>query len=86
MTLSGLLRQWYLSSVEGLWADLMIINGTFFPGNQSNVKLTFTGPSLLQVDQRPHSQGHPRRRTVTTSIVGFNNGHIRKNLTQNGKP
>ena len=29
---------------------------------------------------------HPRRRNVTTSMVGFINGHICKNLTQNGEP
>ena len=27
---------------------------------------------------------HPRRRNVTTSMVGLKNGHIRKYLTQNG--
>ena len=30
--------------------------------------------------------GHPRRRNVTTSRVGWKKGHICKNLTQNGKP
>ena len=29
---------------------------------------------------------HPRRQDVTTSMVGLKNGHIRKNLTQNGEP
>ena len=32
------------------------------------------------------SMHHPRSRNVTTSMVGLNNGHIRKNLTQNGEP
>ena len=32
------------------------------------------------------SMHHPRRRIVTTSMVGFKNGHTRKNLTQNGEP
>ena len=29
---------------------------------------------------------NPRRRNVTTSMVGLGNGHIRKNLTKNGEP
>ena len=29
---------------------------------------------------------HPRRRNVTTSMVELQKGHIRTNLTQNGKP
>ena len=29
---------------------------------------------------------HPQRRKVTISMVGLTNGHIRKNLTQNGEP
>ena len=29
---------------------------------------------------------HPRRRNVTTSMVGLKNDHIRNNLTQNGEP
>ena len=29
---------------------------------------------------------HPQRWNVTTSMVGLKNGHIRKNLTQNGEP
>ena len=29
---------------------------------------------------------HPRRRNVTTSMVGLKIGHIRKNLTQSGEP
>ena len=29
---------------------------------------------------------HPRRRNVTTSMVGLKNGHICKNLIQNGEP
>ena len=28
---------------------------------------------------------HPRRRNVTTLMVGLKNGHIRKNLTQSGE-
>ena len=33
------------------------------------------------------SMHYPRRRSVTTSMVGFKKkGNIRKNLTQNGKP
>ena len=32
------------------------------------------------------SMHRPRRRNVTTSMVGLKNGHIRKNLTQNGEP
>ena len=31
------------------------------------------------------SMHHPWRRNVTTSMVGLKNGHIRKNLTQNGE-
>ena len=37
-------------------------------------------------NNKKHSMHHPRRRNVTTSMVGFKNGHIRKNLTQNGEP
>ena len=29
---------------------------------------------------------YPRRQDVTTSMVGIKNGHICKNLTQNGEP
>ena len=29
---------------------------------------------------------HPQRRNVITSMFGLQNGHIRKNLTQNGEP
>ena len=32
------------------------------------------------------SMHHFWRRNVTTSMVGLKNGHIRKNLTQNGEP
>ena len=32
------------------------------------------------------STHHPRRRNVTTLMVGLKNGHIRKNLTKNGEP
>ena len=32
------------------------------------------------------SMHHPRRRNVTTSMVGLKNGHVRKTLTQNGEP
>ena len=32
------------------------------------------------------STHHPRRRNVTTLMVGLKNGHIRKNLTQSGEP
>ena len=32
------------------------------------------------------SRHHPRRRNVTTLMVGLKNGHIRKNLTQSGEP
>ena len=32
------------------------------------------------------SMHHPRRRNVTTSMVGLESGHIRKNLTENGAP
>ena len=32
------------------------------------------------------SMYHLGRRSVTTSIVGLKNGHIRKNVTQNGEP
>ena len=32
------------------------------------------------------SMHHPPRRNVTTSVAGFKNGHIGKNLTQNGEP
>ena len=33
-----------------------------------------------------HQHVHPRRRNVTTLMVGLKNGHIRKNLTQSGEP
>ena len=29
---------------------------------------------------------HPRRRNVTTSMVGLRNGHIHRNLIKNGEP
>ena len=32
------------------------------------------------------SMHHPRRRNVTSPMVGLKNGHIRKNFTQNGEP
>ena len=32
------------------------------------------------------SKHHPRRRNVTTAMVGLKKGHIRKNLTKNGEP
>ena len=32
------------------------------------------------------SMHHPQRQNVTTSMVGLKNGHIHKNLTQNGEP
>ena len=32
------------------------------------------------------SMHHPGRWNVTTSMVGLENGHIHKNLTQNGEP
>ena len=33
-----------------------------------------------------NNKKHPRRWNVTASMVGLKNGHIRKNLTQNGEP
>ena len=32
------------------------------------------------------SMHHPRRQNATTSMVWLKNGHISKNITQNGKP
>ena len=34
------------------------------------------------VNKNTPSMHHPRRRNVTTLMVGLKNGHIRKNLTQ----
>ena len=37
-------------------------------------------------DKNTPSMHHRRRRNVTTPMVGLKNGHICKNLTQNGEP
>ena len=37
-------------------------------------------------NKNTRSTHHPRRRNVTTLMVGLKNGHIRKNLTQSGEP
>ena len=41
------------------------------------------GPPAAETDTSPPCR--PRRPNVTTSMVGLRNGHIRKNLTQNGE-
>ena len=44
-------------------------------------------PSMGEYCQQKHNQhAHQRRWNVTTSVVGLDNGHIHKNLTQNGEP
>ena len=46
--------------------------------------MSLTGEHWQQ--KRTPSMHHPRRRNVTTCMVGLENGHIRKNLTENGEP
>ena len=39
-----------------------------------------------EIAPRFQRSGHPRRRNVTTSVVGLRNGHICNNFTKNGEP
>ena len=45
---------------------------------EERVNLLFPITQLLN-----YISNHPRRRNVTTLMVGLKNGHMRKNLTQN---
>ena len=57
-------------------------------------KCTYSVPSSSSdwLSPRPATRNNaiggkdPRRRNVTTSMAGLKNGHIRKNLIQNGEP
>ena len=54
---------------------------------QTQKILTLICPRRVNASNKnTSSMHHPRRRNVTTSVVGLKNGHIRKNLTQNGEP
>ena len=45
---------------------------------------TFMSRRVNAGNKNTPSTHHPRRRNVTTLMVGLKNGHIRKNLTENG--
>ena len=49
-----------------------------WPAGKANAEVLM----LVEANSKPH----PRRRNVNTTMVGLNNGNIRKNLTQNGEP
>ena len=48
--------------------------------------LTFMSYTGECQQQNAPSMHHPQKQNVTTFMVGLKNGHVRKNLTQNGEP
>ena len=64
-------------------AGLILLWGNFPDSKDPDVHVL---DGWMPATKNTPSTHHPRRRNVTTLMVGLKNGHIRKNLTQSGEP